>query len=176
MKILISDTSVLLNLMAADCLASLSNATGWQFVVCSAVFNETKKLRDVNTGEMVLVDLSPMIKAGLLHVLEIGDSDEKVIYIDQAAVVDDGEAMSMAIAVHRNLELAIDDRQAINHSKRSFPNLRIWSTPEILKSWAESTSLPTGALGLAIRNIEARARYFPAKSHPLWDWWNESKR
>lgn len=176
MKILISDTSVLLNLMAADCLSSLSNATGWQFVVCSAVFNETKKLRDINTGEMVLVDLSRMIEAGLLQVMDIGDSDEKVIYIDQAAVVDDGEAMSMAIAVYRNLELAIDDRQATNHSKRTFPDLRIWSTPEILKTWAESTHLPTGTLGLAIRNIEERARYFPAKSHPLWSWWHEAKR
>ncbi len=176
MKILISDTSVLLNLVAADCLSSLCHATGWQFVVCSAVLNETKKLRDVSTGEMVLVDLSPMIQAGLLHVIDMIEPEEKVIYIDQAAVVDDGEAMSMAIAAYRSLELAIDDRQATNHSKRAFPNLRIWSTPEILKAWDESTILPTGALGLAIRNIEERARYFPAKSHPLSRWWQEAKR
>jgi len=176
MKILISDTSVLLNLVAADCLASLSQATGWQFVICSAVFNETKKLRDASTGEMVLIDLAPMIEAGLLRVMDIDDSDEKTIYIDQAAVVDDGEAMSMAIAVYRNFELAIDDRQATNHSKRAFPGLRIWSTPEILKAWAESIDLPAGTLALAIRNIEDRARYFPAKSHPLCVWWQEAKR
>jgi predicted nucleic acid-binding protein len=176
MKILISDTSVLLNLVAADCLSSLSQATGWQSAVCSAVFNETKKLRDASTGEMVLIELEPMVEAGLLRVMDIDNSDERVIYIDQAAVVDDGEAMSMAIAVYRNFELAIDDRQATNHSKRTFPDLRIWSTPEILKTWAESINLPAGTLGVAIRNIEDRARYFPAKSHPLWMWWNEAKR
>lgn len=175
MKILVSDTSVLLNLVAADCLSSLCEATGWQIAVCTAVLSETKKLRDVSTGEMILIDLSAMIDAGLLHVMEITGSDEKAIYVDQAAVVDDGEAMSMAIAVCRNLELAIDDRQAANQSKRTFPGLRIWSTPEILKVWAESTDLASGRLAEAIRQIEARARYFPPRSHPLWSWWNEVK-
>lgn len=175
MKVIISDTSVLLNLLAADCLDSLTSSTGWQLAVCPIVVGETKKLRDVSTGEMVVVDLTPFIISGVLQVLDMTDADEKALFVEQAGVVDDGEAMSIAIAASRNLELAIDDRQATNHSLRKFPTLRVWSTPEILKTWFESASLADGVLCAAIRRIEERARYFPAKSHPLCEWWHESK-
>jgi predicted nucleic acid-binding protein len=175
MKVLISDTSVLLNLLAADCLAPLTAATGWQIAVCPLVVQETKKLRDLATGELLTVDLAPLIASGLLHSVDIEHAEERVLYVDNAAVVDDGEAMAIAIAAHRNLDLATDDRQATNHSLRSHPGLRIWSTPQLLKAWSESTSLPAGTIAAAIRNIEERARYFPAKAHPLSEWWRNAK-
>ena len=175
MKVVISDTSVLLNLLAADCLASLVASTGWQIVVCSLVISETKKLRDTATGEMLPVDLAPLIAAGHLRSIDIEHEEEKALFVDNAAVVDDGEAMAIAIAAHRTLDLAIDDRHAANHCKATQPGVRIWSTPEILKAWSESTSLPAGTLRTAIHNIEERARYFPGKSHPLCNWWREAK-
>lgn len=67
MKILLSDSSVLLNLLASDCLASVAAATGWQFAICPAVRDEAKKLRDSQSGEMVEVDITPHIDSGLLR-------------------------------------------------------------------------------------------------------------
>jgi hypothetical protein len=43
--------------------------------------------------------------------------------VEQSVVVDDGEAMSIAIAASRGLELAIDDKQATDHTHRAFPQL-----------------------------------------------------
>lgn len=175
MKVLLNDSSVLLNLLAADCLTRIAAVTGWQFAICPAVRDEAKKLRDLQTGEMVEVDITPHIVSGVLQVLEISGEEEQTLYVEQSIVVDDGEAMSIAIAAHRHLELAIDDKQAANHTRRTFPEVRIWSTPEILKHWTDVGNVEAKVLGEAIRLIESRSRYFPARSHPLADWWRQAK-
>ena len=175
MKCLLNDSSVLLNLLAADCLANIAEATGWQFAICPAVRDETKRLRDAGTGEMVDVDIAPLIASGLLQVLELSGDEEQTLYVEQATVVDDGEAMSIAIAASRHLELAIDDKQAANHTRRTFPEIRLWTTPEILKQWTDVARIPPAELKHAIQAIEARARYFPPKAHALAAWWASAK-
>ena len=81
MKVLLNDCSVLLNLLAADCLAGIAEATGWQFAICPAVRDEVKKLRDADTGEMVSVDIAPLIASGLLQVLELSGDEELTLYV-----------------------------------------------------------------------------------------------
>ena len=175
MKVLLNDCSVLLNLLASDCHSGIAEATGWQFAICPSVRDEVKKLRDAHTGEMVEVDISPLIASGLLQLLELSGDDEETLYVEQSIVVDDGEAMSIAIAASRHLELAIDDKQAANHTRRMFPEIRLWSTPDILKLWADLGAVEAGDLKQAIRLVEIRARYFPPKSHALAIWWRAAK-
>ena len=175
MKIMLSDCSVLLNLLATDCLPKIAAATGWQFAICPAVRDEAKKLRDRQNCEMVEVDITPLIGSGLLQVLELSGDEEQRLYVDQSIVVDDGEAMSIAIAAHRHLNLAIDDKQAANHALRTFPGIHLWSTPEILKHWAEAGCVEAEFLRNTLRLIEIRSRYFPPKSHALAEWWRKSK-
>lgn len=175
MKVLLNDSSVLLNLLAADCLAEVVAATGWQLAICPAVRQETRKLRDAATGELVMLDIAPLIECGLIQVLDLIGDEEKALYVEYSRVVDDGEAMSIAIAASRALDLAIDDKQATNHARRTFPSLKLWTTPEILKHWAEVGSVSTNKLAAAVRLIEVRARYFPHTSHPLAPWWNSVK-
>ncbi len=176
MNVLLNDSSVLLNLLAAGCLEIVARATGWQLAICPAVRNEVKRLRDQHTGELVDVDLSPFITAGLLRVLELSGEVEEALYVEQAAVVDDGEAMSIALAASRRLDLAIDDRQARNHAHRIFPEIRLWSTPDILKKWVDAAQIEPSVLREAIRLVEIRARYFPPKTHPLAGWWQASRQ
>lgn len=171
MKLLLNDSSVLLNLLAADCLAAIAEATGWQFAICRAVRDEAKKLRDTTTGELHDIDITPLVASGLLQVLELAGDQEQTLYVEQAIVVDDGEAMSIAIAASRKLELAIDDKQAANHTRRTFPGIKLWTTPDILKHWADKGSIASRELKQAILAIESRARYFPPRSHPLAAWW-----
>jgi predicted nucleic acid-binding protein len=175
MKIVLSDTSVLLNLLAGDCLPAIASSNDWQFAVCPAVRDEVKRLRDSRTGEMVDVDIRPFVGAGLLQVLEVTGEEEQALYVESSMVVDDGEAMSMAIAAHRRLELAMDDKQAANHARRRFPSLRLWSTPEILKYWFERGRVDQASLRAAIQRIESRSRYFPPRLHPLAEWWRRAK-
>jgi predicted nucleic acid-binding protein len=175
MKVLLNDSSVLLNLLAADCIATIADATGWQFAICPAVCDEVKELRDTNTGEMVEVNIAPVIASGLLQMLELSGDEEHTLYVEQSIVVDDGEAMCIAIAASRHLDLAIDDKQAANHTRRTFPEIRLWSTPDILKQWADDGLVDASVLREAIHLIENRARYFPPKSHALAAWWRAMK-
>lgn len=175
MNVLLSDSSVPLNLLAADCLEHIAADTGWQFAICPAVRDEVKKLRDFHTGEMIEVNLIPHIASGLLHVLELSGEREEILYIEQSIVVDDGEAMSIAIAASRMLALAIDDKRATNHARATFPEIKLWSTPEILKCWHEVGRVDSKTLHQAILLIEARARYFPRRPHPLVTWWQQLK-
>ena len=174
MKVLLSDASVLLNLLAADCIAEIASALDWQFAICPLVRDEAKKLRDASTGDMVPVDITPLIESGALQILELSGDDEQTRYVEQSMVVDDGEAMSIAIAASRKLELAIDDRQASNHARRTFPELKLWTTPEIIKGWADAAVLSQARLGNVFALIEVRARYSPPNSHPLAAWWKEA--
>ncbi|MEO8206578.1 MAG: hypothetical protein ABI615_10390 [Chthoniobacterales bacterium] len=80
MEVLLNDSSVLLNLLAADCLAQIAVDTGWQFAICPAVRDEVKKLRDFQTGEMVEIDLVSYIASGLLLVLDVfGENEETLL-------------------------------------------------------------------------------------------------
>jgi hypothetical protein len=71
-----NDSSVLLNLLAADCLAAIAADTGWEFAICPAVRDEAKKLRDAATGDLVPLDIAPLIASGLLQVLELAGEEE----------------------------------------------------------------------------------------------------
>jgi len=175
MKILISDTSVLLNLLAANCLASIASATGWQFAICPAVKAEVKKLRDPTSGELIAVDVTDIIESGVLQLLEMTDENEQIHYVNLASVMDDGEAMAVAIASQRGYDLAIDDKRAGNHARRTYAMLHIVSTPDILKAWFDAGAVTRGQLKNVIASIESRARYLPAKSHPLFQWWASSR-
>lgn len=172
--VLLNDASVLLNILATDKLREIANSIDRQIAICSAAKEEAKKLRDPTTGEMALVNLTPYIETGALLVLEPENDEEKRLYVEAAAIVDDGEAMSYAIARVRNLELAIDDKKArrlVTEQSR----LRMWSTAELLKCWSESGGCSKEELREAIINIETRARYFPANPHVLAAWWTNAK-
>lgn len=176
MNLLLSDSSVLLNLLATNRFAEIASTGLWDFAVCPAVIAEVNELRDEHSGELVPVDLGPLISSGLLQVLELSGDDEQTLYVEQAIVVDDGEAMSIAIAACRHLDLAIDDKQAANHARRRFPKIKLWSTPEILKHWSDHGGADNASLRAAIQFVEVRARYIPATSHPLKAWWQQAKQ
>lgn len=173
MKILLSDTSVLLNLLAGECLRNVSDGLGVKFMICSVVRAEAQYLRDAMTGELRPVDLGPLIESGLVEVVEIASEDEATSYLAEAAVVDDGEAMSIALAASRRFDLAIDDRRALNHVRRKFPDLALWTTPALLDEWSASQAVPPDRLAQVLRLIEARARYSPSPRDERHGWWRD---
>ncbi len=174
-SILLNDASVLLNLLATGRFEAIATAITRQFAICTSVQAEVKSLRDPDTGEMVPVDIEPFFQSGVLLLLELEGEQEEALYVEQAAVVDDGEAMSLAIASVRSLEVAIDDRKARRLAGEKFPELCLWTTPEILKLWAEQSECSSAILCATILRIEAAARYFPPQAHPLAVWWQAAK-
>ena len=94
--------------------------------------------------------------------------------VNLAAVLDDGEAVTGAIAVHRNWAIATDDKAAIRVFNQMAPQLQIITTPELIKYWAEKCQPSAQTIHNCLQNIEVGARYRPGRQHPLYTWWQDS--
>jgi predicted nucleic acid-binding protein len=141
-------------------------------MVCSAVSEESLYLRPLEAeGRPEAVDLQTLIDAGVLTSCQLEGSAEEDLYVSYASELDDGEAMSLAIAQSRNLALATDEKKARRLARENAPQLLIISTAEIIRAWAEDKERRDVAA--VLRSILARARFRPPESDPLAIWWNE---
>lgn len=117
------------------------------------------------------IQFEEAIKQGLLIVVDFETEEEEESFVNYAAVLDDGESATCAIAVHRQWAIATDDKRAIAFIQNEAPYLQILSTPEIIKHWSEIVSLDSSELRHTLNTIRLKGRYLPAKTHPLRSWW-----
>jgi predicted nucleic acid-binding protein len=144
-------------------------------MVCSAVSEESLYLRPLEAqGQPEHVDLQPLITTGVLTPCQIEGSAEEDLYVNYALELDDGEAMSLAIAQSRHLVLATDEKKARRIARENVPQLSIISTAEIIRAWAEGRN--PSDVTIALNSILTRARFRPADSDPLAPWWNKMLR
>jgi predicted nucleic acid-binding protein len=172
-RVQIIDTCVLLNLLASGEIEGILRAAARASLVCSAVEKESLYLRSENPkNPLEPVNLAPLIKAGLLQICEIEGPEEEVLYVDYSSLLDDGEAMSLAIAVARGLDLSTDERKA----RRLFLEAvgqptRLISTAEMIRGWAESEHVPATRVRAGLLQIQERARYQPGTADGNYQWW-----
>jgi predicted nucleic acid-binding protein len=173
--ILITDASVLINLVASGAAEDILNGCGIEFKVCPDVIREVKVLRDRETGEEQAIDLEPFITAGLLELIEPHTDLEFELLIDYAALLGagDGEAMCFALAESRGHTVAIDDEKAIRRAKKRNPNFETIGTLEILILWQERNGMADERMGQLLQAIFRFARFRPAVSHPHYAWWQQ---
>jgi predicted nucleic acid-binding protein len=88
-------------------------------------------------------------------------------YVTFSASIDDGEAMSLAIARVRGYSLVTDDRKARQFAMNL--GVEVYGTTDILRHWAEEN--PNAEIGHLLRAIERRARYRPPDDDPNFNWW-----
>ena len=138
-------------------------------MVCDVVSRESLYLRAEQTGlPPQPIDLNPLFHAGHLHLCSAETPEEESLYVNLAAELDDGEALSLAISSQRGYGLATDDRKA-RRLAREIGSVPLFSTAEILHS---INPLPDDRLRDFIRQIEVRARFVPHPTMPLSDWWS----
>ena len=171
--VLLLDASCLLNLYATDRLLEIAPALSWQLAVADYVLEqEALYVRTIGAQEeTVPVDLSPLIDEGLLLVLRLENPSEQSSFVELAAVLDDGEAVTGAIALTRGHMVAIDDRKAKRVLGEKAPGMRLVSTLELMRQWGES--VPVQEVSDALRAMQHRARYIPGQRDPLYDWWRD---
>ncbi len=102
------------------------------------------------------------------------EAAELVDYVNFAAELDDGEAMTCAIAVHRGGAVATDDRKARRVLTRDAPRLRLLNTLDLVRDWALQQQIASVPLRAVLANIRDRASYIPGRSHTLRSWWDAS--
>ena len=174
-EFIVLDASCLLNLYATWRLRDIASVLPCRLAIADYVATEEAlfvwQMVD-ETEERVRVDLNPLINEGLIEVMDLENSRETATFVDFAAQIDDGEAYTCALALHRGWAVATDDRKARRVFTEATEDIVLFSTSELLKTWADDTSIPTEELRDALRSIQAGASYIPSRRDPLYEWWH----
>ena len=174
--VLLMDASCLLNLYATGRVTDIAAALPWQMAVVEYVLeHETLYIRSMGGSEeseaTVPVDLSPLIETGLLLVVRLEGPGEQSHFVELAADLDDGEAMTGAMAINRGFAVAIDDCKARRVLGEKAPEPRLLSTLELLHLW--NGAAPDQEVGRALQAMRYGARYVPGNRDPLYGWWRD---
>jgi predicted nucleic acid-binding protein len=174
---LILDACCLLNVYASGCLDAIAEALGHSFVIAEAVSIETLYIRrdrsEQDMQEREVIDLAAPVSRGALSIVAL-DEAELVTFLTFASLVDDGEAATCALAIHRGLPLATDDRKARRLLQVQAPHLRLYSTLEMLKRWADHRQVDAVVLTRTLIAVRDRGNFLPPKADPLRGWWQAS--
>jgi predicted nucleic acid-binding protein len=175
-NLLLLDASCLLNLYATGRLRDIALAQPQRLGVADYVLEQealyvwrpgSGEARD----ERVTVDLSPFVAEGVIQVLRLEHQEEEATFVDMAALVDDGEAITAALALHRGCAVATDDRKARRVLAEQAPTVPLVSTLDLLKKWAERSSVAATDLRTAMLAMQSGASYVPGERDPLYEWW-----
>lgn len=166
---LLLDACVVINLLASGiALPEFAAALKTRFVVAEPASREALYLPSDGGQERERVDIPALAAAGAIEIVEL-DVPKLDHYVTFAAQVDDGEASTLAVAVHRGLGIATDDRKARRLASEQAPPVGVTSTAEILRR-CEHAEL-ADRLPEAIHRIERRATFRPRRDDPDFDWW-----
>lgn len=176
--LILLDACCVLNLYATGQMAAILRALPWRFAVADRVATEALYIRRGGAGEDAderdPVDLGPLIARGLLEVLRLETEEEAATFVGFAAQLDDGEALTCALALHRGGMVGTDDRKAWRVCGGQAPPLEVYSTAALIEAWAEGQRIASGVLARVLTDIRERARFIPGRRDPLLSWWKAS--
>jgi predicted nucleic acid-binding protein len=174
---IILDASCVLNLYASGKFKEIVESLTEPLVVINYVVEQEAlfvryKEPDQDEEQKKTVDLSPLVPAGLLKVISMNSEKEQETFVDLASELDDGEAITIALAEHRGYCVATDDRKALKViSERGL--VHTTSTLELVKRWSEVRKAPRKEIKTALSLIWEGASYYPGERDPLYSWWRE---
>lgn len=172
----ILDSCVLLNLAASNEIADIVLTIDGATFISTAAQKEALFLRDeADPATLVPLALDDLLAIAQIRVCDVETNEEEEEFVRLASDLDDGEAMSIAIATSRGMRFASDDQKA----RRVFLELvpaadRLICTSSILKRWSDRRAVAAPRLKAILKRIGTRARFTPSRRDPNVDWWQQS--
>jgi predicted nucleic acid-binding protein len=117
------------------------------------------------------VDLTDHLHSGAFQIIELA-RDEVPLFVELAALVDDGEAATIAAAIKRGLLLATDDRKARRLCAERGLALPT-GTVALIRRYCEAQALDQGRICHLLRRISNRASFQAPRGDPDLKWWND---
>jgi hypothetical protein len=172
-RTLLLDACLAINLAATADLERIADALQLTFAMVSQAAAEVGYLRDVIDGKITLtpIDLTLPAASGILLTLEL-EPPEIALYLELAAIVDDGEAATIAVAIHRGIDIATDDRRARTLCQERNLNEPV-RTVALLHDYAHAARLADPEIRATLASGRDRASFQPARADPDIKWWNE---
>lgn len=169
---LLLDACVAVNLAATDSVESIARALDTVFLMVAQAAAEVGFLRDQVDGRLVKtkIDLNRYVSVGVMRTLSL-DAAELEQYIELAALVDDGEAATIAVAATRHIQMATDDRKARRVCERYGLPQPIRSL-SILRSYADAAALSRESVREQLIRVRSRASFRPPHADPDHKWWS----
>ncbi len=128
MEIVVSDTSVLLNFLKIQRLDLLENCSH-SFLITEHVEVEIADYYPQQCRSLQkAIEQEILQKITLIHPIEMDLFSE----LSQEKFLGRGESSAIAVAIHRNLSLAIDDVKAIKSARSMAPALPILRTQDLI--------------------------------------------
>jgi len=158
--LLVADASVWINLVAGMRVADVIRALAIRPLIPRIALDELERGRD--KGRRTAAALADLIKDGLVEVAALPTEAEET-YLNLVAgpvsqTIDDGEAATLALALHVGAVAVIDERKAINLAQNRFPALQVISTTELLLSDAVRSVFSDEELGSVLHGALREAR------------------
>jgi predicted nucleic acid-binding protein len=173
---LLLDACVAINLAAATRLEQIADALQVTFIIVPQAASEAGYLRDIVKGTTVLtpINLDQFTSGETLEIRELAPA-ELELYLELASIVDDGEAATIALAIHQRIDLATDDRRArrLCAERRLAEPVR---TVALLHAYAVAAQLTNDEVQQMLIQVRDRASFLPARSDPHLKWWNDHIR
>ena len=119
------------------------------------------------------VDPAPFIEQGRLEVMEPTTDEAHETFVELALQLDDGEAMTGILAIHRSAEVATDDRKAIRVLHGRSPPVPLRRTSSLLRTWVRRANVPQERVREVLRRIQRRASFSPPVDDPEREWWRK---
>jgi hypothetical protein len=172
---LLLDACVALNLAATGRPAEVLTTLEPQFAMARQAAEETLYVETIMAGKVIqeVVEPGQWAADGILQLLDL-EPTETATFVTLAAEIDDGEAATLTIALHRRLEVATDDRKA----RRVAARLDLTDpvrTSQLLHDYCTAADLPDSEAAELLRAVEQRARFRPPASDPLHPWWTKAQ-
>jgi len=179
---IILDACCVINLYASGYMRNILESIPKQFAIAAYVrYNESNRIYSGPPNDPIketeLLNLQPLVDDELLQIVSPENEAEEntVIDLSSSRAIDTGEAITAAIAMHRQWSLATDDRGAISFFIRNIPQLHLISTLDLLKHWVDTMYPQPSIVSAVLENIHNRARYKPHNTHCLYRWWEYYK-
>lgn len=149
-RIVIADTSVLINLAHTGHLPLLGGTPGYRFVVTDEVLAEVR-----DPAQKAMVDGA--ISDGLIDTAMIQTIEELAAYADLTSILGSGESACLAVAASRGWYVASDERRVFLREARSrIGEHRLINTPGLYLLWIRSGLLTIAEADDAKLTLENR--------------------
>ena len=169
---LLLDACAVINLWATRHMQEILVAVDMPVGVVERVRNEATYVihggPNDDANEREPVELTPLIDRGLLHLI-VPTEVELEAFVGLTIELDDGEAMTAAIATTRGWPVVTEDRKARRVLAGRVP---LRSTLDLINTWSDLHGLDEPYLRMIMTDLRERGRYLPRRNDPLRAWWN----